>query len=149
MTMVEYKEKVDLSAVQEEFQTVVTAGMRVLVGLAGMMRTVQEGVVTRNGGAVVAWDAAATRGAPDAAGGAVAAAGALCSVLSGSAYCHVTSDGACVTDGVGSHGNNERCTVRATQALIATLPDEYVVKGVHGAGMVVLVKGETARSVLT
>ena len=39
-------------------------------------------------------------------------------VLSGSAYCHVStsSDGrSCVTDGDGNHGNNEACTVEVLQ----------------------------------
>ena len=38
------------------------------------------------------------------------------SVLSGTQYCHVSSDGTCVTDGIGRHGNNERCTIRANSA---------------------------------
>ena len=41
-------------------------------------------------------------------------------VESGSQYCHVSSDGACVTDGSGNHGNNEACVVRAMSALYAT-----------------------------
>ena len=42
--------------------------------------------------------------------------GALLSVTSGSAYCSIDNSG-CVTDGVGNHGNNERCTITATQAI--------------------------------
>ena len=34
-----------------------------------------------------------------------------------------------------------------TAALVASMPHAYVVKGAHGAGMVILVKGEVARSV--
>ena len=41
-------------------------------------------------------------------------------IVSGSDYCHLTQNGACFTDGVGNHANNERCTVRATQSLYAT-----------------------------
>ena len=41
-------------------------------------------------------------------------------VVRGSTYCQVTNNGACVTDGVGNHGNNERCEVVATRALYAT-----------------------------
>jgi len=44
----------------------------------------------------------------------------LWAVESGHQYCHVSSDGACVTDGSGNHGSNEACVVRATQALYAT-----------------------------
>jgi len=41
-------------------------------------------------------------------------------VTSGSAYCHLSNSGTCVTDGIGDYGNNERCTVRANQALVAS-----------------------------
>jgi hypothetical protein len=34
-------------------------------------------------------------------------------VVSGSQFCQLTRGGECVTDGAGSYGNNERCTVRA------------------------------------
>jgi hypothetical protein len=37
----------------------------------------------------------------------------LWSVTSGSAFCEVTPDGACVTDGEGNYGNGEECTVQA------------------------------------
>ena len=47
-------------------------------------------------------------------------AGQMWVVVSGSNYCHLTQNGACFTDGVGNHANNERCTVRTTQALYAT-----------------------------
>ena len=40
-------------------------------------------------------------------------------IVSGS-YCSYTNNGACVTDGIGNHANNERCTIRANQALYAT-----------------------------
>ena len=38
-------------------------------------------------------------------------------VTSGHQYCEVTSDGLCVTDGAGSHGHNEACTMRAEVTL--------------------------------
>ena len=41
-------------------------------------------------------------------------------VTSGSAYCHLSNSGTCVTDGIGDYANNERCTVRANQALVAS-----------------------------
>ena len=41
-------------------------------------------------------------------------------VIGGSAYCHVVSQGTCVTDGTGSHGNHESCEIRSTRALYAT-----------------------------
>ena len=41
-------------------------------------------------------------------------------ITSGSSYCHLSNGGTCVTDGVGSHGNNEACTVSANAALYAT-----------------------------
>ena len=41
-------------------------------------------------------------------------------VDSGSSYCQLTNGDQCFTDGAGSHGNNERCTVRALQPLFAT-----------------------------
>ena len=48
------------------------------------------------------------------------------SVLSGTQYCHVSSDGTCVTDGIGRHGNNERCTIRANSAFYATATEFFV-----------------------
>ena len=41
-------------------------------------------------------------------------------IVSGGQWCSITSNGQCVTDGTGSHGNNERCTIRAQQSLYAT-----------------------------
>ena len=41
-------------------------------------------------------------------------------IVSGSQWCSITSNGACVTDGAGTHGNNERCTIRAQQSFYAT-----------------------------
>ena len=38
-------------------------------------------------------------------------------ITSGTEYCSFTTGGACVTDGVGSHGNNERWTFTTTRAL--------------------------------
>ena len=46
--------------------------------------------------------------------------GHMWAIESGAAYCQVSSDGMCVTDGTGNHGSNEACVVRATQALYAT-----------------------------
>ena len=40
--------------------------------------------------------------------------------MSGSSYCQLTNGGTCVSDGVGNHANNERCTVRAIRSLYAT-----------------------------
>lgn len=45
---------------------------------------------------------------------------AMWTVSSGSAYCTISADGACVTDGVGNHGSNEECTITAAAALYAT-----------------------------
>ena len=47
---------------------------------------------------------------------------AMFQVTSGTDYCTVTHGGTCVTDGVGNHGNAERCTVTAlaTQGLYAS-----------------------------
>ena len=45
---------------------------------------------------------------------------ALIGLVSGSKYCEVTTGGTCVTDGVDSYGNNERCTFRATQEVYLT-----------------------------
>ena len=50
----------------------------------------------------------------------LAPAPAVWQVTSGSDYCQLTSGGACVTEGSGNHGNNERCTIRALVALYAT-----------------------------
>ena len=41
-------------------------------------------------------------------------------ITAGSSYCSVTTGGTCVTDGVGLHSNNERCTMTASVALLAT-----------------------------
>ena len=38
-------------------------------------------------------------------------------ITSGSQWCELTPDGACVTDGPGDYGNNERCTVVAATSL--------------------------------
>ena len=38
--------------------------------------------------------------------------------MSGAQYCQV--QGACVTDGMGSYGNNERCSILAARDLYAT-----------------------------
>ena len=42
------------------------------------------------------------------------------SIQSGSAYCQLTSNGACVSDGSSNYGNNERCTIRAGTSLSVT-----------------------------
>ena len=41
-------------------------------------------------------------------------------VVDGSAHCQVIDYGACVTDGLGPHGNSESCIIRASRALYAT-----------------------------
>ena len=41
-------------------------------------------------------------------------------VTSGASYCQLTQNGACVHDGAGNHGNNERCTVTALVPLFAS-----------------------------
>ena len=51
------------------------------------------------------------------------AAGAMWQVMQGSTYCQLTNGGTCVTDGVGTHGNHERCTIRAVTSLYATATD--------------------------
>jgi hypothetical protein len=43
---------------------------------------------------------------------------ALLTVAAGASYCEVTNGGACVTDGSGDYGNNERCSMRAETAVI-------------------------------
>ena len=48
------------------------------------------------------------------------AAPQMFTVLSGSQFCSVTANRSCVTDGLGNHGNNERCTFEVAQDLIAT-----------------------------
>ena len=52
--------------------------------------------------------------------GSVAQTSSYWSITSGSQYCQLASNGRCVTDGIGNHANNERCTVRANQALAAS-----------------------------
>ena len=49
--------------------------------------------------------------------------GAMWAIVDGSSYCSVTSNGLCVTDGTGDHGNSERCLITATQSLYATAID--------------------------
>jgi hypothetical protein len=49
-----------------------------------------------------------------------AASTTMWSVVSGSSYCQITHGGTCVTDGEGDYDNNERCTVRAEVALLAS-----------------------------
>ena len=41
-------------------------------------------------------------------------------IVSGASYCQLTQNGACVHDGAGNHGNNERCTVTALVPLFAS-----------------------------
>ena len=41
-------------------------------------------------------------------------------ILSGSQYCHYESNGTCVTDGIGFHGNAERCTIAARNTMYVT-----------------------------
>jgi hypothetical protein len=41
-------------------------------------------------------------------------------VTSGSSYCQVTPDGACITDGDGDYGNHERCTVQALASMVVS-----------------------------
>ena len=63
-------------------------------------------------------------------------------VVEGSQYCQVINNGACVTDGSGSHGNNERCTVRAQYPIFATATqfmteqccDRVSIKGIDYVG---------------
>jgi len=88
-------------------------------------------------------------------------AGHMWSIISGSEFCHVEADtngnaGACVTDGVGSHGNNEACLIRAQATLYATATYfftetywDYVTigstrySGTSGPGNVVMAAGDT------
>lgn len=42
------------------------------------------------------------------------------SIVSGGSYCEVTSNGDCITDGIGSYGNNEACTMRAEVEMTIT-----------------------------
>jgi hypothetical protein len=44
----------------------------------------------------------------------------LWSQISGSQYCEISQDGACVTDGSGRYGNYEQCTVRAEVAMLVS-----------------------------
>ena len=46
----------------------------------------------------------------------------LWTITSGAEYCQFTNNGACVTDGVGNYGNNERCTITANVDLYASAP---------------------------
>jgi hypothetical protein len=41
-------------------------------------------------------------------------------VLSGGSHCEVTSDGRCITDGIGNYGNYEYCTFRAEVSMTVT-----------------------------
>ena len=41
-------------------------------------------------------------------------------IVSGSSYCSVSSDGMCITDGSGSYGNDENCTMRAESTMTIT-----------------------------
>ena len=83
-------------------------------------------------------------------------AGLFWRVTSGGQYCQVTNGGSCVTDGAGNYGNNERCVVRATQALVATATEfvtevgwDYVTlggayySGTTGPSNVAMAAGET------
>ena len=45
---------------------------------------------------------------------------AMFEITSGGDYCWLTHGGTCVTDGVGNHGNAERCTVTASQGIYAS-----------------------------
>ena len=83
-------------------------------------------------------------------------AGHMWSIISGSQYCSVSNAGACVTDGVGSHGNNEACLIRAQATLYATATYfftetywDYVTigstrySGTSGPGNVMMATGDT------
>ena len=41
-------------------------------------------------------------------------------VLSGGSHCEITSDGRCITDGIGNYGNYEYCTFRAEVSMTVT-----------------------------
>ena len=43
--------------------------------------------------------------------------GQLWTVNSGASYCTLSSNGACITDGVGSYGNSESCIATANAAI--------------------------------
>jgi hypothetical protein len=47
------------------------------------------------------------------------------SVVSGSSYCQVTTDGTCVTDGDGDYGVDEQCTVSAEVALVVSAQGDF------------------------
>ena len=83
---------------------------------------------------------------------------AMLSVNTGSAYCTLQTGGACVTDGFGNHGNNERCTFTALQNLYLTATEfatenyfDYVMingtrySGTIGPSNVYLTAGSTFR----
>ena len=50
---------------------------------------------------------------------------AMWTVVSGSDYCQLVQNGACVTDGVGDHGNSETCVVAAASNLYATATEFF------------------------
>ena len=52
------------------------------------------------------------------------------SILTGSEFCSVSSDGMCITDGIGEYGNNEVCTIRAEVAMSITAT-EFVLSLIH------------------
>ena len=47
-------------------------------------------------------------------------------ITSGTQYCEILNGTNCVTDGMGRHGHNERCTMRANKPLYATATQFYV-----------------------
>lgn len=61
-----------------------------------------------------------TNGPPTSPPPPIAPPNILWIIQSGSQYCSVTNGGRCVTDGPGSYGNREACTITAATSLIAT-----------------------------
>jgi hypothetical protein len=62
-------------------------------------------------------------------------------IVSGQSYCSVSSDGMCITDGIGSYGVNEACTVRAEMSMTITTT-EFETEG----GVDLITVGDTAYS---
>ena len=48
--------------------------------------------------------------------------GQLWEIVRGGEHCQMINNGTCVTDGTGTYGNNERCTIRAEVDIFATAP---------------------------
>ena len=62
-------------------------------------------------------------------------------IVSGSSYCSVSSDGLCITDGIGNYGINEACTMRAEMSMTITTI-EFETEG----GFDLITVGDTAYS---